>query len=116
MGGFLVRFPFPFPSLHIYAYRGYIYVYIKTHTDKLVEVKHLKSLVRNIIDPSRSLGHTDRALRAANVPNQTQQTGSEGDGNARKTSVTGVSQDQEGEQGQGQGVHGREKERCEECR
>lgn len=36
------------------------------------EVKHLKSLVRNIIDPSRDLGHTDRALRAANVPAQTQ--------------------------------------------
>ncbi|KAE8134586.1 Rdx family-domain-containing protein [Aspergillus pseudotamarii] len=32
------------------------------------EVKVLKSLVRNVIDPSRDLGHTDRALRAANVP------------------------------------------------
>ncbi|RJE20333.1 selenoprotein [Aspergillus sclerotialis] len=28
------------------------------------EVKTLKSLVRNIIDPNRDLGHTDRALRA----------------------------------------------------
>ncbi|KAL2853145.1 hypothetical protein BJX68DRAFT_234097 [Aspergillus pseudodeflectus] len=27
------------------------------------EVKVLKSLVRNVIDPSRDLGHTDRALR-----------------------------------------------------
>ncbi|KAE8144266.1 Rdx family-domain-containing protein [Aspergillus avenaceus] len=34
------------------------------------EVKVLKSLVRNVIDPSRDLGHTDRALRAANVPVQ----------------------------------------------
>ncbi|KAE8352064.1 Rdx family-domain-containing protein [Aspergillus coremiiformis] len=31
------------------------------------EVKVLKSLVRNVIDPSRDLGHTDRALRAANL-------------------------------------------------
>ncbi|KAF7585686.1 hypothetical protein BBP40_010284 [Aspergillus hancockii] len=29
------------------------------------EVKVLKSLVRNVIDPSRDLGHTDRALKAA---------------------------------------------------
>ena len=36
------------------------------------EVKHLKSLVRNIIDPSRDLGHTDRALKAANVAGQDQ--------------------------------------------
>lgn len=111
MGGFLVRPALPLSFTHIYISQV-------LYADKGMcgeEVKHLKSLVRNIIDPSRSLGHTDRALRAANVPTQAQQTGSEGDGNARKTSVTGVSQDQEGEQGQGQGVHGREKERCEEC-
>lgn len=29
------------------------------------EVKQLKSLVRNIIDPSRDLGHVDRALKAS---------------------------------------------------
>ncbi|PLB36197.1 SelT/SelW/SelH family protein [Aspergillus candidus] len=29
------------------------------------EVKTLKSLVRNVIDPQRDLGHTDRALRGA---------------------------------------------------
>ncbi|KKK22639.1 hypothetical protein ARAM_003022 [Aspergillus rambellii] len=29
------------------------------------EVKVLKSRVRNVVDPSRDLGHTDRALRAA---------------------------------------------------
>ncbi|KAB8074662.1 Rdx family-domain-containing protein [Aspergillus leporis] len=34
------------------------------------EVKVLKSLVRNVIDPSKDLGHTDRALRAANVSRQ----------------------------------------------
>lgn len=27
------------------------------------EVKVLKSLVRNVIDPNRDLGHTDRALK-----------------------------------------------------
>ncbi|KAF9886824.1 hypothetical protein FE257_011071 [Aspergillus nanangensis] len=38
------------------------------------EVKMLKSLVRNVVDPSRDLGHTDRALKAAaNVPVQTAQ-------------------------------------------
>ncbi|KAJ5893325.1 hypothetical protein N7495_005016 [Penicillium taxi] len=29
------------------------------------EVKALKSLVRNVIDPTRDLGHTDRALKKA---------------------------------------------------
>ncbi|WEW58728.1 hypothetical protein PRK78_004196 [Emydomyces testavorans] len=32
------------------------------------ETKHLKSLVRNIIDPSRNLGHIDRALAEAQSP------------------------------------------------
>lgn len=31
---------------------------------QFVEVKALKSLVRNVIAPDRDLGHTDRALRA----------------------------------------------------
>lgn len=30
--------------------------------DKNVEVKQLKALVRNIVDPTRNLGHVDRAL------------------------------------------------------
>lgn len=73
------------------------------------EVKQLKALVRNIVDPSRSLGHTDRALRAANVPTQTQtEAGSDG----KKGSVSGVSQDMESAKAN---VHGKEKERCEEC-
>ncbi|OKL59676.1 hypothetical protein UA08_05276 [Talaromyces atroroseus] len=37
----------------------------KTHGG-FPEVKHLKSLVRNIADPTRSLGHVDRALEKAN--------------------------------------------------
>lgn len=28
-----------------------------------IEVKELKSRVRNVIDPTRNLGHTDRALK-----------------------------------------------------
>ncbi|KAL2834074.1 Rdx family-domain-containing protein [Aspergillus pseudoustus] len=32
------------------------------------EVKVLKSLVRNVIDPSRDLGHTDRALKKGSTP------------------------------------------------
>ena len=31
---------------------------------QFIEVKALKSLVRNVIAPERDLGHTDRALRA----------------------------------------------------
>ena len=63
-----------------------------------VEVKHLKSLVRNIIDPSRDLGHTDRALKAANVA---------GHGHGHDH-VQGGSQ---AGQGQGDG----KKEECQEC-
>ena len=58
-----------------------------------VEVKHLKSLVRNIIDPSRDLGHTDRALKAANVAGQGHAQGG---------------QDQRQDQGD-------EKKECQEC-
>ncbi|KAL2802656.1 Rdx family-domain-containing protein [Aspergillus granulosus] len=32
------------------------------------EVKVLKSLVRNVIDPTRDLGHTDRALKKGSAP------------------------------------------------
>ncbi|OJK01039.1 hypothetical protein ASPACDRAFT_77891 [Aspergillus aculeatus ATCC 16872] len=37
------------------------------------EVKVLKSLVRNVVDPGRDLGHTDRALRKARELGQEQQ-------------------------------------------
>jgi hypothetical protein len=30
---------------------------------RVIEVKALKSLVRNVIAPERDLGHTDRALK-----------------------------------------------------
>ncbi|OJJ86609.1 SelT/SelW/SelH family protein [Aspergillus glaucus CBS 516.65] len=81
----------------------------KTNGGFPAEVKQLKALVRNIVDPSRSLGHTDRALRAANVPTQTQtEAGSDG----KRGSVSGVSQDMESATAN---VHGKEKERCEEC-
>ncbi|KAL4881347.1 Rdx family-domain-containing protein [Aspergillus karnatakaensis] len=40
------------------------------------EVKALKSLVRNVIDPGRDLGHTDRALKMK----KQQQEGKEGSG------------------------------------
>ncbi|EYE91501.1 SelT/SelW/SelH family protein [Aspergillus ruber CBS 135680] len=73
------------------------------------EVKQLKALVRNIVDPSRSLGHTDRALRAANVPTQTQ---AEAGADGKRGSVSGLSQDMESATAN---VHRKEKERCEEC-
>ncbi|KAL4898222.1 Rdx family-domain-containing protein [Aspergillus ambiguus] len=65
------------------------------------EVKVLKSLVRNVVDPARDLGHTDRALRAANVPVQ-------------EGTVAGVSQGQDqgvARQGPGQG-----QEECQDCK
>lgn len=33
----------------------------------LLETKTLKSLVRNVIDPGRDLGHTDRALKGGSA-------------------------------------------------
>ncbi|BAE57950.1 Rdx family-domain-containing protein [Aspergillus flavus] len=63
------------------------------------EVKVLKSLVRNVIDPSRDLGHTDRALKAGNVSVK------EG-GAARVSSSEGKG---------GEKVDGEKKE-CEDCR
>ncbi|GKZ70342.1 hypothetical protein AnigIFM63309_002715 [Aspergillus niger] len=68
------------------------------------EVKVLKSLVRNVVDPSRDLGHTDRALRAANVPVQSR------DGDEK---VVGKSQEQESTTIAATATKGEEK--CEEC-
>lgn len=39
-------------------------------------MKTLKSLVRNIIDPNRDLGHTDRALRAGTQAQSETESGS----------------------------------------
>ncbi|KAI9372790.1 Rdx family-domain-containing protein [Aspergillus egyptiacus] len=59
------------------------------------EVKVLKSRVRNVIDPSRDLGHTDRALRkgTGTGAGAGAETSGDGDGNARKgpsTTAAGV--------------------------
>ncbi|KAK2834964.1 hypothetical protein FQN49_006738 [Arthroderma sp. PD_2] len=64
------------------------------------ETKQLKALVRDIIDPSRDLGHIDRALVKGRV---------------------GGGEDQEQVQGQGQGqgqgqADGGESKGCEECK
>ncbi|GFN15544.1 hypothetical protein AtubIFM56815_003376 [Aspergillus tubingensis] len=67
------------------------------------EVKVLKSLVRNVVDPSRDLGHTDRALRAANVPVQSQEGG--------EMKVVGKSE----EQGSTTATTTKEGDKCEEC-
>lgn len=40
----------------------------------LAEVKALKSLVRNVIAPERDLGHTDRALKKAEVKKKEETT------------------------------------------
>lgn len=60
----------------------------------------LKSLVRNVIDPSRDLGHTDRALRAAtNVP-------------VKEGGVAGVGSSE----GQGSEKVVKGEKECEDCR
>ncbi|EAU37530.1 hypothetical protein ATEG_02568 [Aspergillus terreus NIH2624] len=68
------------------------------------EVKVLKSLVRNVVDPSRDLGHTDRALRAANVPVQ--------EGGVSGVSQESQSQAQTASGGQGTG----QVQECEDCK
>ena len=45
------------------------------------EVKHLKQLVRNIIDPTRDLGHVDRH----NTPAKTEQPGDASPGKVETT-------------------------------
>jgi hypothetical protein len=70
------------------------------------EVKVLKSLVRNVIDPSKDLGHTDRALRAANVSRQAGAvSSSEGQGQGQ-----GMGQSEQQQTGDGR------KKDCEDCR
>lgn len=65
----------------------------------------LKSLVRNVVDPSRDLGHTDRALRAANVPVQSQEGG--------EMKVVGKSEEQGSTAAAAAAT--KEGDRCEEC-
>ncbi|KAL5365592.1 Rdx family-domain-containing protein [Aspergillus floccosus] len=70
------------------------------------EVKVLKSLVRNVVDPSRDLGHTDRALRAANVPVQ-------------EGGVSGVSQESQSQAQTATASEGRgagQGQECEDCK
>lgn len=63
MGGFLVWFTFSSSSFFlslIYVWKeGWIMLILNSW----IEVKELKSRVRNVIDPTRNLGHTDRALK-----------------------------------------------------
>lgn len=40
----------------------YTHVQVRITLTFILEVKNLKSLVRNVVDPSRDLGHVDRAL------------------------------------------------------
>ncbi|RAL00511.1 SelT/SelW/SelH family protein [Aspergillus ibericus CBS 121593] len=62
------------------------------------ETKVLKGLVRNVVDPGRDLGHTDRALRASASKEQEKKQESQG----------------QKEQNQNQAPK-EEKEKCEEC-
>jgi predicted Rdx family selenoprotein len=62
-----------FPGMLLYItcililFQAYTYVLLNSKasvlTDFSLEVKALKSLVRNVIAPERDLGHTDRALK-----------------------------------------------------
>ncbi|PLB45096.1 hypothetical protein P170DRAFT_440231 [Aspergillus steynii IBT 23096] len=66
------------------------------------EVKVLKSRVRNVVDPGRSLGHTDRALKGQG------QAQVQGQGNGAPSDAQGQSQTQPQTQSSGQ--------ECEDCR
>ena len=65
------------------------------------EVKTLKSLVRNVIDPQRDLGHTDRALR--------------GEGSSTATAATAAGDTTAGAAGSAAGS-AEKKEECADCR
>jgi hypothetical protein len=60
MGGFLVCFL----SFLLSLWGGGLFRFLWECADAMrTEVKVLKSRVRDVIDPHRDLGHTDRALR-----------------------------------------------------
>ncbi|EER29317.1 hypothetical protein D8B26_008040 [Coccidioides posadasii str. Silveira] len=54
------------------------------------ETKQLKSLVRNIIDPSRNLGHIDRALAKAQNQQDEENTEGRGSGSSSTARATAV--------------------------
>ncbi|PGH19209.1 hypothetical protein AJ80_04180 [Polytolypa hystricis UAMH7299] len=84
------------------------------------EVKQLKSLVRNIIDPSRDLGHVDRALKAKQQqqqpssppsPSKNVEPGTAGKGNGDNDDQG--KNNKEGETATAAAVGGKD---CEDCR
>ncbi|PLN78085.1 Rdx family-domain-containing protein [Aspergillus taichungensis] len=69
------------------------------------EVKTLKSLVRNVIDPQRDLGHTDRALRSSTAATTgTTTAGDTADTTTASASAAGTTEPAE------------KKEECADCR
>jgi hypothetical protein len=75
------------------------------------EVKQLKSLVRNIIDPSRDLGHVDRALKASKTTASADTP--KGNGDALKTDLE---TDQRGkDQGKVDTNQESQKDACQDC-
>ncbi|TPX21464.1 hypothetical protein DIZ76_015421 [Coccidioides immitis] len=86
----------------------------RVRTCNQTETKQLKSLVRNIIDPSRNLGHIDRAL--AKAQNQQDEENTEGRGSgssstARATAVAAAT----ARSGPDPPEASPEKEACEDC-
>lgn len=71
----------------------------------------LKSLVRNVVDPGRSLGHTDRALKGHGA-SSTGQAGEQGQGQGQGQPQS-QPQSQPQTQAQTQSASGQE---CEDCR
>ncbi|QKX53348.1 uncharacterized protein TRUGW13939_00426 [Talaromyces rugulosus] len=79
----------------------------KTHGG-FPEVKQLKSLVRNIIDPSRDLGHVDRALKASKTA--TSADAPKGNGDTLQTDQRGKDQGKEDDTNQES-----QKDACQDC-
>lgn len=76
------------------------------------EVKQLKALVRNIADPTRSLGHVDRALdkAKADANNSNNNDNTHGTTEPSKTRSEENTGQKEGRQGASQS-----QEACEDC-
>ena len=81
----------------------------------LAEVKHLKSLVRNIIDPSRDLGHIDRSLKKSQQPQPQAEPQNDGEERKKPLTVAAVGETPGGSGQPRPGHQHPEGEVCEDC-
>lgn len=79
------------------------------------EVKHLKSLVRNIIDPSRDLGHIDRSLKKSQQAQSQSEPQNDGEERKKPLTVAAVGETPGGSGQPRPGHQHSEGEVCEDC-